>query len=148
MYMKKNPRVWIIPFSSYPTWWLPPIFPAVPVTPFKPNGKPYHLGFFLVGAYQESLANEHNLFGAIHEVEVILNEDNTWSIQKTTHGDPIIELLICRNYDQQEILSSYLSQLKESREKGLISEEEANTTLIKLEKFLHDYPYLKEPSKH
>ena len=114
----------------------------------KPNGKPYHLGFFLVGAYQESLANEHNLFGAIHEVEVILNEDNTWSIQKTTHGDPIIELLICRNYDQQEILSSYLSQLKESREKGLVSEEEANTTLIKLEKFLHDYPYLKEPSKH
>ncbi len=37
-----------------------------------PEQKPYYLGFFLVGAYQESLSNEHNLFGAIDEVEVMI----------------------------------------------------------------------------
>ena len=113
----------------------------------KPNGKPYHLGFFLVGAYQESLANEHNLFGAIHEVEVILKEDNTWDIQKTTHGDPIIELLICRNYDHEEILSSYIVQLERSKMEGLISEAEKTTTMEKLRNFLNEYPYLKEPAQ-
>ena len=113
----------------------------------KPNGKPYHLGFFLVGAYQESLANEHNLFGAIHEVEVTLNKDDTWQIQKTTHGDPIIELLICRNYDHEEILASYKAQLDKSESQGLITAFEAQSTLKQLQGFLNDYPYLKEPSQ-
>jgi arginine decarboxylase len=44
------------------------------------SSAPYYLGFFLTGAYQESLANEHNLFGAIHEIEVVFNEEGDWKI--------------------------------------------------------------------
>src|SRR5690606_21321945 len=32
------------------------------LTLHPPNGDPYFLGFFMTGAYQDSLANEHNLF--------------------------------------------------------------------------------------
>ena len=34
------------------------------------GGEPYYLGFFMTGAYQDSLANSHNLFGRCHEVIV------------------------------------------------------------------------------
>ena len=44
--------------------------------------------FFLVGAYQESLANEHNLLGAIHEVEVHVDDQGAWKISKTDQGRP------------------------------------------------------------
>ncbi|MEM6996205.1 MAG: biosynthetic arginine decarboxylase [Myxococcota bacterium] len=39
------------------------------------EGEPYYLGFFMTGAYQDSLANEHNLFGRTHEVVVRQPED-------------------------------------------------------------------------
>ena len=32
--------------------------------------EPYFLGFFMTGAYQDSLANAHNLFGRCHEIVV------------------------------------------------------------------------------
>ena len=41
------------------------------------DGDRYYLGFFLVGAYQDSLANEHNLFGRCAEVVVRSPEDDT-----------------------------------------------------------------------
>lgn len=110
----------------------------------RPNGDPYYLGFFLVGAYQESLSNEHNLFGAINEVEVVAKSDGSWKISKTTKGDPIKELLVCRNYQMQKILQSYGKQIRETKKKGLIKKEEANTLLKKLKNYLESYPYLAE----
>jgi arginine decarboxylase len=85
-----------------------------------PEGEdPYYLGFFLVGAYQESLANEHNLFGATNEVEVQINEKTkSWKITKFTQGDPIAELLQSRNYNVKEILKSIDKQLTNQMEKG------------------------------
>ena len=106
----------------------------------SPNDKPYYLGFFLVGAYQESLANEHNLFGAIHEVEVHSDKKDGWVVSKVTEGDPIKELLTCRNYEEHELLDGYRQQL----EKSSLSDLEQKTTLIQLEKYLSCYPYLKE----
>lgn len=35
-----------------------------------PDGEPYYIGFFMTGAYQDSLANEHNLYSRCHEVIV------------------------------------------------------------------------------
>ena len=36
----------------------------------KLNNKPYYLGVFLVGAYQESLGDLHNLFGDTNVVHI------------------------------------------------------------------------------
>ncbi|MBI2603488.1 MAG: biosynthetic arginine decarboxylase [Deltaproteobacteria bacterium] len=109
-----------------------------------PNGEPYYLGFFLVGAYQESLANEHNLFGAINEVEVVMRKDLSWYISKTTKGDPIKELLVCRNYSTQEMLGNYRKHIKKAKRKGLLHSGEDNSILKKLKTYLNAYPYLIE----
>ncbi len=109
-----------------------------------PDGSPYYLGFFLVGAYQESLANEHNLFGAIHEVEVVLEKAGSWHISKTTAGDNIRELLVARNYDAQEMLANYKIQIHKAAELGAIHSDETPALLEKLESYLDSYPYLVE----
>jgi arginine decarboxylase len=105
--------------------------------------KPYYLGFFLVGAYQESLASEHNLFGAINEAEIAVDHEGNWKIIKTTHGDPIDELLISRNYDAKEMLASFREQIKKAKASGKIKDD---TTAAKLMKKLKEYmkamPYL------
>jgi len=110
----------------------------------QPNGKPYYLGFFLVGAYQESLANEHNLFGAINEAEILINSEGDWQIAKTTMGDPVDELLVCRNYNIEEITGSFALQADESAAKGRINTEEAKSVKQRLDKYLKAYPYLQE----
>ena len=109
-----------------------------------PNDAPYYIGFFLVGAYQESLANEHNLFGAIHEAEVHMTADGEWEITKLTQGDPIDELLISRNYDMEEITSSYKRQFQEAQSKGLLTADRGNELCEILCQLTKAYPYLRE----
>jgi len=104
---------------------------------------PYYLGFFLTGAYQESLANEHNLFGAIHEVEVAVTPDGDWKITKVTEGDPVHELLTSRNYDLNEMIGSYQSQIELAKKSGQLSDSDALRIFESLKAFLHSYPYLK-----
>ena len=110
----------------------------------SPSEKPYYLGFFLVGAYQESLANEHNLFGAINEAEFFMKDDGTWELSKATGGDPISELLTCRNFDIPDLLTSFKSQLSKACEKGTIATEEGQAFEKRLESLFGESPYLKE----
>jgi len=107
-----------------------------------PNNEPYYIGFFLVGAYQESLANEHNLFGAIHEAEIYINADGDWEITKVTKGDPIDELLESRNYDLKEIKGCYQLQFDKVVAEGRMTAEQAQADMEKLGKYMKSYPYL------
>ncbi len=105
---------------------------------------PYYIGFFLVGAYQESLANEHNLFGAINEAEIHFDEEGDWKITKITTGDPIDELLVSRNYSMEEIHTSYSSQLQEKVKANLLDATEAASLFETVKKVSYAYPYLLE----
>ncbi|MEZ4742254.1 MAG: hypothetical protein R3B45_07390 [Bdellovibrionota bacterium] len=107
-------------------------------------GQPYLIGFFLVGAYQESLANEHNLFGAINEVEASIDKDGIWKIDKVTKGDPIDELLACRNYDIDEIRESFTKQVGLAQKSKLVDERQGQYILDSLQKYLSAYPYLRQ----
>lgn len=108
----------------------------------SPTDEPYFIGFFLVGAYQEALSNEHNLFGAPFEVEVSLDEKDQWSINKITKGDPIDELLSCRNYTTIEITDSYKRQIEKAIDLDLIDEEMGGKIFQSLKNYLSGYPYL------
>lgn len=107
-----------------------------------PGEYPYYLGFFLVGAYQESLANEHNLFGAIDEAEVYVDDEGTWEIRKTTIGDPIEELLTCRNYDASVIQESFAQQLDNAVKNGIINNADKEQFRKNLATLLESSPYL------
>jgi arginine decarboxylase len=58
-------------------------------------GEPYHIGVFLVGAYQDILGDEHNLFGRVPEVHVYADDEepgNFW-IEKIISGTKVHEML-------------------------------------------------------
>ena len=114
--------------------------------PTCPDGKTLLFRLFLVGAYQESLANEHNLFGATDEIEVIMDEDGRWQISKITEGDKVAELLTTRNYDIRELTSSYEAQLQKKLSCGNIEEKKKNELKKFLEDQLNETPYLQQKS--
>ena len=49
--------------------------PYLPLHERRGPDEKYYLGFFMTGAYQDSLANVHNLFGRCHEV-ILRNPDD------------------------------------------------------------------------
>ena len=48
---------------------------------------------FLVGAYQETLGDLHNLFGDTHVVHIKLHDEGGWWIEETVKGDTAAEVL-------------------------------------------------------
>src|SRR5215213_6294101 len=50
--------------------------------------EPYYLAFLLVGAYQEAMGNNHNLFGAPHEAHVHIDEEG-FLIKKVIKGTTV-----------------------------------------------------------
>ena len=108
------------------------------------QNQPYYVGFFLVGAYQESLANEHNLFGAIHEAEFTITPSGENFISKVTQGDSIKELLEARNYELIEMKTSFESQLKKAAQMGLINAAQQDELFGKVMAYLDQSPYLSQ----
>ncbi|KTD23711.1 biosynthetic arginine decarboxylase [Legionella israelensis] len=79
--------------------------------PVYDENKPYHLGFFLVGAYQEILGNLHNLFGDTNSMDVKLKGGDDFEITDLISGDTITNVLSFANYDSKRLLQSYEKQL-------------------------------------
>jgi arginine decarboxylase len=55
---------------------------GAPITP----GKPYYLGMFLVGAYQEILGDLHNLFGDTNAIHISMDEQHGYRIERVIEG--------------------------------------------------------------
>jgi arginine decarboxylase len=66
----------------------------LPVHSLQP-GKPYYLGFFLMGAYQDIMGDTHNLFGRVPEVHVYGDAEETDSfwIERVIPGAAVHEML-------------------------------------------------------
>ena len=82
---------------------------SLALLPYDPN-KPYYLGIFLVGAYQEILGDMHNLFGDTHSINVITNEQGGYELVDSMHGDTVADMLKYVRFDPEEILKSYRKQ--------------------------------------
>ena len=66
-------------------------------------GAEYYLAAFLVGAYQETLGDLHNLFGDTHVVHIRLHDEGGWWIEETVKGDTANKVLEYMEYDVAEL---------------------------------------------
>src|SRR6266849_3272449 len=66
-------------------------------------GQPYYLAAFLVGAYQETLGDLHNLFGDTHVVHIRLQDGGGWWIEEIVKGDTANKVLEYMEYDVAEL---------------------------------------------
>ena len=63
----------------------------------------YYLAAFLVGAYQETLGDLHNLFGDTHVVHIRLQRRRGWWIEEVVKGDTATKVLEYMEYDTDEL---------------------------------------------
>ncbi len=106
------------------------------------DGEPYYLGFLLLGAYQETLGDLHNLFGVVTEASVTVDEHGRVEIDKLIRGDSVREVIEYTGHDTDELRDSLAKQLSERKELGLISDDDEREVLATVSLVLDDYTYL------
>jgi arginine decarboxylase len=108
--------------------------------PVEP-GKPYLLGMFLGGAYQEILGDLHNLFGDTNAVHVRL-EDSGYSVANVIKGDAIDEVLRYLQYDPEEMVERVRKQAERALNQGRMTLPQLRTFMHHYEESLRGYTYL------
>jgi arginine decarboxylase len=107
-----------------------------------PNGGPYYIGVFLVGAYQETLGELHNLFGDTHAVHVHVDGDGAYSIEHVVEGDTVEEVLAYVQYDRRHLSEKVRRAIENALRKGDITLEESAKLRRRYEQGLSGYTYL------
>lgn len=101
----------------------------------------YYLGVFLVGAYQETLGDLHNLFGDTHIVSVRLNRDGSYDFVKEIYGDTIADVLSYVEYEPKEVLLKHRDTAERAVREGRISARERQQIIKAFTASLQGYTY-------
>ena len=106
------------------------------------GGEDYYLAAFLVGAYQETLGDLHNLFGDTHVVHIRLLEEGGWWIEETVKGDTALEVLGYMEYDTDELYPRLARDCERAVRENRLSVPESQRLKRFYEAELHGYAYL------
>jgi arginine decarboxylase len=104
--------------------------------------EPYYLAAFLVGAYQETLGDLHNLFGDTHVVHIKLHEQGGWWIEETVKGDTAAEVLRYMRYDVDRLLPQLARDCERAVREGRLSLAESQSLRRFYDGELNGYTYL------
>jgi arginine decarboxylase len=107
------------------------------------DGKPYYLGVFLVGAYQEILGDLHNLFGDTNAVHIAL-DDGAYRIDHVVEGDSVTEVLGYVQYHRPDLVRRMRQANEDALKRGLLSFEESALLMRRYDEGLSGYTYLEE----
>jgi len=114
---------------------------ALELHPF--DGKPYYIGVFLVGAYQEILGDLHNLFGDTNAVHIAMDE-NGYRIDNVVEGDSVTEVLGYVQYHRPDLVRRVRQANEEALRRGLLTFEESALLMRRYDEGLSGYTYLEE----
>lgn len=104
-------------------------------------GEDYDVAFFLVGAYQETLGDLHNLFGDAHAVHVKI-EDGAWTIDDVVRGDTASEVLGYLQYNPEHLLTTMNRDCERAVRAKRLTVSEARTLMAFYESGLAASTYL------
>jgi arginine decarboxylase len=116
------------------------VMPTLPVHDFV-NGDEYYLGVFLVGAYQETLGDLHNLFGDTNVVSVRINSDDSFDFVKEIHGDTIADVLSYVEYNPKELSLRFRNLAEKAVREKRISARERQAMIHSFNASLNGYTY-------
>lgn len=97
----------------------------LPLHPLK-KSEPYYLGFFLIGAYQDIMGDNHNLFGRVNEAHVFLedDEDDGFYIEDTIQGDRIKDVLEGVQFKSEMLCRQMKKQIDNATKQDLVKPRE------------------------
>jgi len=102
----------------------------------------YYLGVFLVGAYQETLGDLHNLFGDTHVVHIRLHDQGGWWIDEIVKGDTAGEVLRYMQYDVDRLFPQFARDCERAVREGRLTLAESQALRRFYEWELNGYTYL------
>ena len=123
------------------------IRPVLPLHEQK-NDDEYYLGVFLVGAYQETLGDLHNLFGDTNVVSVRINADNSYEFAKEIHGDSISDVLSYVEYNPKEMQLEFRNLVESAVKSGRITVKERQRMINTFNQSMRGYTYYERDSKY
>ena len=74
--------------------------------------RPFYLGIFMVGAYQEILGDLHNLFGDTDSVHVRLDAQGNYQLSQVLQGESVADVLRYVHFAPDELLANYRRHLQ------------------------------------
>jgi arginine decarboxylase len=98
---------------------------------------PFHLAFFLVGAYQEILGGMHNLFGDTNSIEVKLTDEG-FELCEVAIGDTLTDVLNYVHYNIDDLKESYIKRFSLTN----LPAQEIQEYLNELNRNFHQVTYL------
>ncbi len=114
---------------------------AVPLHDFE-DGERYLLGAFLVGAYQETLGDLHNLFGDTHAAHVRLDDSGEWWLDEVIEGDSVREVLQYVQYDPLKLSAMIRRECELAVRDKRMTAAESQKVVRAYEAGLDGYTYL------
>ncbi len=107
----------------------------------SPKGADYHLGIFMVGAYQEILGDLHNLFGDTHAVQVSIKPTG-YQIDHVVPGDTVAEALHYVAFSRDELVARLRQTTEVALRNNRLTLDESRHLLRAYEEGLAGYTYL------
>lgn len=109
------------------------------------NGKPYYIGMFLTGAYQDIMGDLHNLFGRVNEVHVFSDDDDPedFYIQEVIRGDTISSVLEENQFFPAELAKYVRHAVEEKVREGKIKPRDGVQLIDFYENVMQGYTYLR-----
>ncbi|MFZ9583414.1 MAG: biosynthetic arginine decarboxylase, partial [Pseudohongiellaceae bacterium] len=101
----------------------------------------YYLGVFLVGAYQETLGDLHNLFGDTNVVSVRITRDGSYEFVKEMQGDSISDVLSYVEYYPKEMQEKHRNTAERAVREGRITARERQQIIKLFNDSLNGYTY-------
>ena len=106
----------------------------------EPNGdEPYLLGVFLIGAYQETLGDIHNLFGDTDSADAVITAHGH-EVRNPKYGDSARMLLEYLGYNAADLLRAYRAKIQTAK----LPPEQAEMMEAALQAGLEGYTYLED----
>jgi arginine decarboxylase len=105
------------------------------------RNEPYYLAMMLVGAYQEVMGNNHNLFGVPHEAHIFIGDDG-YIIKKVIVGATLGEAVASVRFDPDQLHDTFRDAVLQQVKDGKLSNAEASAVIGFYDTQKNSYTYL------
>lgn len=105
------------------------------------KGEPYYIAVMLVGAYQEVMGNNHNLFGVPHEAHIHIGEDGH-IIKKVIYGATLADSIAAVRFDAEQLHDHFRRAVMKRIADGQLSTKEGNQLIEYYQNQGESYTYL------
>jgi arginine decarboxylase len=116
---------------------------SLPLHELKDN-ESYVLGAFLVGAYQETLGDLHNLLGDTNVVSVRHNQDGHLEFTREIVGDTVADVLTYVEYSPKELVERMRRKAEKAVRNGSIDARQRRRVMDAYQAGLRGYTYYED----